>query len=233
MVNVKAERAKGVASSREVLASLQADVLPELEKKYPGLAAEFAGAQREQNEAMGALLKNFLVSAFVIYALLAIPFRSYVQPFIIMSAIPMGLVGAVGGHMLMGYELSIISSFGIVALAGVVVNDSLVLVDAANWKRAQGASALEAVVYGGTRRLRPILLTSLTTFMGLAPMIAETSVQARFLIPMAISLGFGVLFTTFVTLLLVPALYLILEDALILVERLLRPFAAQEARQGL
>ncbi|MEZ4316092.1 MAG: efflux RND transporter permease subunit [Myxococcota bacterium] len=214
LVNVKAELAKGHTSSREVITSLTDEILPDLKKKYPGLGAEFAGAQREQNEAMTSLGQNFLLAAFIIYALLAIPFRSYTQPVIIMSAIPMGLVGAVGGHLVMGYELSMISSFGIIALAGVVVNDSLVLVDATNQYRAEGATPAEAVVLGGTRRMRPILLTSLTTFMGLAPMIAEPSVQARFLIPMAISLGFGVLFTTFVTLLLIPALYLILEDLL-------------------
>ncbi|MCB9676057.1 MAG: efflux RND transporter permease subunit [Alphaproteobacteria bacterium] len=214
MVEVKAELAKGYASSREIIQSLEEEILPGLKEKYPGLQAEFAGAQREQSEAMGSLGWNFLLSAFVIYALLAVPFRSYLQPLIIMSAIPMGLVGAVGGHLVMGYELSMISSFGIVALAGVVVNDSLVLVDASNGYRAAGATPFEAVVMGGTRRMRPILLTSLTTFMGLAPMIAEPSVQARFLIPMAISLGFGVLFTTFVTLLLIPALYLILEDVI-------------------
>jgi multidrug efflux pump subunit AcrB len=187
-------------------------VLPELEARFPGLEAEFVGMQRSQQEAFGALGKNYLVALFVIYALLAIPFRSYVQPLIIMSAIPFGFVGAVLGHLLLGFQLSLISIFGIVALSGVVVNDSLVLIDAVNKKRAAGASAFEAATWGGMRRLRPILLTSLTTFFGLAPMIFESSVQARFLIPMAISLGFGVLFATFIILLLVPALYLVLED---------------------
>ncbi|MEM6734400.1 MAG: efflux RND transporter permease subunit, partial [Myxococcota bacterium] len=128
------------------------------------------------------------------------------------SAIPFGMVGAVGGHLLMGYSLSIISMFGVIALSGVVVNDSLVLVTAVNDYRREGMTPLDAVVRGGMRRMRPILLTSLTTFFGLAPMILETSVQARFLIPMAISLGFGVLFATVIVVLLVPALYLIIED---------------------
>lgn len=214
LVSVSAELAKGAQTAQDVVGSLQTELLPELEAKYRGLTTQFAGAQREQGEAMAALGQNFLFAAFVIYALLAVPFRSYTQPLLIMSAIPMGLVGAVMGHLIMGYELSMISMFGIIALAGVVVNDSLVLVDATNQYRAEGNSSFDAVIMGGTRRLRPILLTSLTTFMGLAPMIAEPSVQARFLIPMAISLGFGVLFTTVVTLLLVPALYLILEDIL-------------------
>lgn len=146
------------------------------------------------------------------YAMLAIPFKSYVQPVIVMLAIPMGVVGAVFGHFVMGYEMSMISAFGVVALAGVVVNDSLVMIDAINKFRDGGMTAWEAAKQGGVRRLRPILLTSLTTFFGLAPMILETSVQARFLIPMAISLGFGVLFATAAILLLGPPVYMIIED---------------------
>ena len=148
----------------------------------------------------------------VAFALLAIPFRSYIQPLIVMAAIPLGYVGAVLGHLLMGYSLSMISFFGIVALSGVVVNDSLVLIDAANQRRRQGATALDSIVYGGMRRLRPILLTSLTTCFGLLPLLGEQSVQARFLIPMAISLAFGILFATFIILLVVPAIYMIVED---------------------
>ena len=129
-----------------------------------------------------------------------------------MAVIPFGIVGAIAGHMLMGYTLSIMSVFGIIALSGVVVNDSLVLIDATNRERRSGKRPMAAVLDAGASRMRPILLTSLTTFFGLVPMISETSVQARFLIPMAISLGFGVLFVTFVVLLLVPALYMIIED---------------------
>ncbi len=212
VVNVSAELTAQVKSSRDVLESLEADVLPVLAKTYPGLQADFVGQQRSQAEAFSSLRQNYLVALFAIFALLAIPFRSYVQPLIIMSVIPFGFVGALLGHLLLGYPLSLISLFGIVALSGVVVNDSLVLIDAVNKKRAQGTSAFEAAAYGGVRRLRPIILTSLTTFFGLAPMIFETSVQARFLIPMAVSLGFGILFATFIVLLLVPALYLVVED---------------------
>ena len=129
-----------------------------------------------------------------------------------MAAIPFGLVGAVIGHMIMGYSLSIISMMGLVALAGVVVNDSLVMIVYANDLRRQGSSAIEAIQQAGIRRFRPILLTTITTFGGLAPMIFETSRQARFMIPMAISLGYGILFATLITLLLVPSLYLIIED---------------------
>jgi multidrug efflux pump subunit AcrB len=213
-VNVQARLAKGVPSPRPVLEDLRATVLPELVERYPGLSWKFVGAQRAQGESLEALRKNFLLALFVIFTLLAIPFRSYMQPFVVMSAIPFGFVGAVLGHLFMGFELSIISMMGVVALAGVVVNDSLVLIDAANGKRREGWSAHDAIIYGGTRRFRPILLTSLTTFFGLMPMIFETDMQARFLIPMAISLGFGVLFATLIALVVVPALYMILEDVI-------------------
>ena len=226
IVNVKAELAPGVTSSREVLDALRADVFPALRDKYPSVDIEMAGEQREQGEVAASLGMNTLLVMIVMFAMLAIPFKSYIQPIIVMAAIPMGFVGAVGGHVVMGYSLSMISFFGIIALAGVVVNDSLVLIDATNQRRREGATAVEAVMWGGTRRLRPILLTSLTTFFGLAPMITETSMQARFLIPMAISLGFGVLFATFVILLLVPALYVIVDDVTWLASRTVRWLAA-------
>ncbi len=212
VVEVTAENAPGVKSSREVLASLDAEVYPDLKAKYPGLEITLVGEQRAQGEALGSLGRNALIAMFVMYALLAIPARSYLVPLVIMAAIPFGFVGAVGGHVLMQYELSIISMFGIVALAGVVVNDSLVLIDAAQNKRREGMTARAAIMWAGARRLRPILLTSLTTFFGLAPMMFEQSMQARFLVPMAISLGFGVLFATFVIVLVVPCLYMVVED---------------------
>ncbi|NOY28473.1 MAG: efflux RND transporter permease subunit, partial [Oligoflexia bacterium] len=213
IVDVTADLRPGVASSQAVLAKLEATALPALRAAHPGLSTELVGQQREQNESMASLGKGYIIALFAIYALLAIPFKSYTQPAVVMSAIPFGIVGAVLGHLLMGYNLSLISIFGIIALSGVVVNDSLVLVDAVNSRRRDhDISAHDALMWAGPRRLRPILLTSLTTFFGLAPMILETEVQARFLIPMAISLGFGVLFSTFVTLLLVPTLYMSLED---------------------
>jgi len=213
VVNVSAELRVGVSSPQTVLDDLDNTYLPQLQERHPDLSVEFAGAQREQGEAFASLGKNYLFALFAIFALLAIPFKNYTQPLIVMSAIPFGFVGAVIGHMIMGYELSLISMFGIIALSGVVINDSLVLIDSTNRKRREkGVSAHEAIVYGGTRRLRPILLTSLTTFFGLAPMIVETSMQARFLIPMAISLGFGVLFATGIILVVVPCLYMVRED---------------------
>jgi len=228
-VNVSAELATGVKSSRDVLTSLDDEVFPDLREAYPGVAVELVGEQREQGEVFAALGGGYLLALLAMYGLLAVPFRSYAQPLIIMSAIPFGLVGAVAGHVLMGYELSVISIFGIVALSGVVVNDSLVLIDTVNRRRREGATAHEAVVFAGQRRFRPILLTSLTTFFGLAPMIFETSVQARFLIPMAISLGFGILFATFLVLAIVPSLYMVLEDVKGLAARIRRPRTEGEA----
>jgi multidrug efflux pump subunit AcrB len=147
--------------------------------------------------------------------LLAIPFRSYAQPLLVMAVIPFGAAGALYGHLLMGYGLSVMSIMGIVALAGVVVNDSLILVDFANrQRRDKGMSAHDAIISAGIRRFRPILLTTLTTFGGLAPMVFETSRQAQFIAPMAVSLGFGILFTTFVCLLVLPSLYIMLSNTL-------------------
>lgn len=213
VVEVSADLAPGVASSQAVLDSLRQEVFPELLAAWPGLSLDLVGQQREQNESLATLGRGYLFAMFAVFALLAIPFKSYVQPLIVMSAIPFGLVGAVFGHLVMGFELSIISMFGIVAMSGVVVNDSLVLLDTANRRQRElGEGVLEAMLEAGPRRLRPILLTSLTTFFGLAPMILETEVQARFLVPMAISLGFGVLFSTLVILLLLPAMTLAVED---------------------
>ena len=212
VLNVTADVIEGAGSSQKILADLTSTVLPELMKKYRGLTYSFEGEQRDQRKSFQALGYGFLFVLIVIYAMLAIPFGSYVQPIVIMVSIPFGIVGAVLGHALMGYELSMISMMGIVALAGVVVNDSLVLIDAANQFHREGNVPFEAISSAGQRRFRPILLTSLTTFFGLMPMIFETSVQARFLVPMAISLGYGILFATIITLLLVPAFYLIVED---------------------
>lgn len=196
----------------QVMAGLQADILPALQQKFQGLTYSFQGRQADRRESMQALYKGLAVALVVIFAMLAVPFNSYIQPLIIMVAIPFGIVGAVLGHLVMGYSLSVMSMFGVVALSGVVVNDSLVLVDFANRRRLTRMRAREAVHEAAIHRFRPIMLTTLTTFGGLAPMIFETSRQARYLIPMAISLGFGILFATCITLILVPAFYLVVED---------------------
>jgi len=217
VINVTAAVDSRTTSAAEVLPDLKERLLARLLADDPGLTVDLEGEQKEQRESFGSMRRGFALALFAIYALLAIPLRSYLQPLLIMVAIPFGMVGAVIGHLLMGFNLSMLSIFGIVALSGVVINDALLLIDTANRLR-DGRDAFGAMTDAGVRRFRPILLTSITTFFGLTPMILETSVQARFLIPMAISLGFGILFATLINLLLVPALSLIAEDA----KRLLR-----------
>ncbi len=212
VISVTADVVAGVGNANQIMASLQREEIPALLRDYPGLSFELGGEQKEQAESLGSLQAGFGFALMVVFGLLAIPFKSYAQPILVLSAIPFGFVGAFLGHLLMGFDLSIISAMGMVALSGVVVNDSLILIVAINELRDEGASVWDAVVNGSKRRFRPILLTSLTTFFGLVPMILEPSVQARFLVPMAVSLAFGVIFATFVLLLLVPALYVILED---------------------
>jgi multidrug efflux pump subunit AcrB len=208
---------------------LEKRFLPQLELNYPGLRYAMEGEGKEQKESLSDVVNGFVIALFLIYALLAIPFKSFTQPFVVMSAIPFGMVGAVIGHLIMGLNLSLLSLFGIVGLAGVVVNDSLVLVHATNRIREQGVSPREAITQGGALRFRAIILTSLTTFAGLTPMILERSLQAQFLIPMAVSLGFGVLFATVITLLLIPCGYMILEDVHNLVEKLKARITRREA----
>jgi multidrug efflux pump subunit AcrB len=197
----------------EVLADLRENVLPDFLREHPGLAYSFEGHQAEIRDSMGSLKVSFALALMVIYAMLAIPFRSYTQPFIVMLSIPFGIVGAFLGHLIMGYDLCIPSMLGIVALSGVVVNDSLVMIDFANRREREGGLSLHDAIHSAAiQRFRPIMLTTLTTFGGLAPMIFESSRQARFLIPMALSLGFGILFATVVTLIIVPSMYLGVAD---------------------
>ncbi len=200
------------SKAENILGELKSTLLPDLMKRYPGLTYSFEGHQADMRESIRALITGSLLALFGVYALLAIPFKSYAQPLIIMMSIPFGVIGAILGHLLMGYALSLNSLFGVVALSGVVVNDSLVLIDLANRNVKAGLPHKDAVLSAGIQRFRPILLTTVTTFGGLMPMITETSFQARMMIPMAISLGFGVVFATLITLVLVPALYLIVED---------------------
>ena len=195
----------------QVIDSMETDVLPQLRADYPGITWSFQGSQADMRESTRALGMWYLLALGVIYALLAVAFSSYIQPLIVLSAIPFGAIGAVIGHMLLGFDLSLISLMGIIALSGVVVNDSLIMVDYANRHRGN-LSAREAVHKAGLRRFRPIMLTTLTTFGGLTPLIVERSLQAQYLIPMAISLGFGILFATAIILVLVPCLYMIQED---------------------
>jgi multidrug efflux pump subunit AcrB len=208
VVTVTADVNAEVTNASNVSATFINENLPALAQDFPGLSYRLSGAEEERKESMSSLGTGMIMALFAMYAMMAVAFRSYTQPLLVMAAIPLGVVGAFGGHLLMGFDLSLISMLGIVALAGVVVNDNLVLLDAINANRKLGMPVYEAVVQGSVRRLRPVLLTSLTTFLGLAPMIFETSVQARFLVPMTISLGYGVLFVTVITILIVPCLYL-------------------------
>ncbi len=210
VVNVGMDVEPANAVSR-VLESIQRETLPQLRADFPGITWTFQGSQAEMRESTQVLWGGFIMAMLVIYALLAMAFSSYVQPLIVMSAIPFGIVGAVIGHILLGYDLSLVSLMGVIALSGVVVNDSLIMVDYANKKRMTH-STFDAIHEAGLRRFRPIILTTLTTFGGLTPIILESSRQAYYLIPMAISLGFGIVFATSIILIIVPCLYLILED---------------------
>ena len=209
-VNVTAD----IEKTNTNMTILQADLksyLDELITQYPGVNHSLEGEAKEQRESFGSLGWALIFVFFIIYGLLAIPFKSYLQPLIVMSVIPFGMIGAVVGHWIMGLELTIMSLLGMLALVGVVVNDSLVLVDFINKKREQSNDLMNAVLIAGAARFRPVMLTSLTTFIGLMPLLFEKSTQAQFLIPMAVSLSFGILFATFITLLLIPVNYMLVE----------------------
>ena len=196
----------------EIAKDIRDNFIPQLLNKYPTVKSEVSGNIQEQLDSANTQIRDFVISMLIIYSLLAVPLKSYSQPFMIMSVIPFGIIGSVLGHMILGLDLSALSVFGIIAAAGVVVNDSLVMVDYINNARLKGIAMRQAVLDAGCRRFRAIMLTSLTTFIGLVPIMSETSMQAKMVIPMAVSLAFGVLFATVVTLLLIPCLYVMIED---------------------
>ncbi len=195
----------------QMITALNTDILPELRRDYPGITWTFEGSDAEMREATATLWGGFGLAMFAVYALLAVAFRSYLQPLIVLTAIPFGVIGAIIGHILLGYDLSLISLMGVIALSGVVINDSLIMIDYANRNRGE-QNAFDAILQAGVRRFRPIFLTTATTLGGLTPIIFERSMQAQYIIPMAISLGFGIVFTTAIILLLVPCLYLMVND---------------------
>jgi multidrug efflux pump subunit AcrB len=203
---------KSVVEPKKVIDDVVKNVMPGLLEKYPGLSYGISGIAEEEQKMRVSMTVGFALALFGIYALLAIPTKSYLQPLIIMGVIPFGVIGAIVGHWVTGFPISMMSMMGVIALSGVVVNDSLILVDYANKAVDQGADRHSSVVRAGIRRFRAIMLTSLTTFMGLAPMLLERSAQALEIVPMAISLAFGIVFATIITLLLVPSLYMILDD---------------------
>jgi multidrug efflux pump subunit AcrB len=211
-VGVSAEAEADRVQPGKISDEIFAVFLPELALKYPGLTYSMSGMSEEENKMARSMFIGFALALFGIYSLLAIPTKSYLQPLIIMGVIPFGIIGAVVGHMITGYAISMMSLLGIIALSGVVVNDSLIMVDYVNRAVREGTPRARAAVLAGMRRFRAIILTSLTTFCGLIPMLLETSTQATVIIPMAVSLAFGIVFATVITLLLVPALYVILDD---------------------
>ena len=211
-ISVTAKVNPDVIEPNTILRDVMVQAIPQYLKQYPGVSFKLQGNSKEQQDAIMSLAQGFLFALFAIYALLAIPLKSYSQPLIIMSVIPFGIVGAIIGHMVLGQSVSVLSICGIIALSGVVVNDSLIMVDFVNRARAEGMSMIDAAMKAGSERFRAIILTSLTTFMGLMPIVFERSLQAQVVIPMAISLAFGILFATVITLLLVPALYMVLDD---------------------
>jgi len=211
-VTVSANVNKDKVEPGKVSADIENGFIPELLSRYPSVTSKVDGEAKEESEAKWGLLKGTFFSLFAIYALIAIPLKSYSQPLIIMSVIPFGVIGAIFGHFVMDLSLGLLSMFGIVALIGVVVNDSLVLVDYVNQARAAGVRVKDAAMNAGCSRFRAIILTSLTTFFGLVPIMMETSLQAQILIPMAASIAFGILFSTVITLFLVPVLYVVGTD---------------------
>ena len=217
VINVGTDVEPKSAVSR-VLAAVNGEVLPQLRADFPGITWTYEGSQAELRESTAALWGGFGLALFAVYALLAIAFGSYVQPLIVMMAIPFGIVGGIIGHILLGYDLSLVSMLGVVAVSGVVVNGALIMVHFANAQRST-MSAYDAILSAGTRRFRPIVLTTITTFGGLAPIILETSIQAVHLVPMAISLGFGIVFATSIMLVVVPCFYMLIEDIQGIVQR--------------
>jgi multidrug efflux pump subunit AcrB len=211
-VTVSADVDRTLVSPEEVSASIRQDLIPNFQARYPLIDVELGGEQEERAKSMTGLLIGALFSLVVIYGLLAIPLKSYLQPLVIMSVIPFGAVGAIVGHYVMEVDLMFFSALGIVALSGVVVNASLVLVDYANRQRREGKEIMESILHSCVVRFRPIMLTSVTTFVGLVPLMSTSTPATAPFKPMAVSLAWGVLFATFITLLLVPCLYLMVED---------------------
>ena len=197
---------------QQIVRSMSEEYIPELLSRYPGVKYGLEGSSQDQVEFLSKIFMALVVSMFLIYALIAIPLHSYAQPLIIMSVIPFGVIGAVIGHIVMGRAISMFSLFGLIALAGVVVNDSLIMVDFINKARARGVAVRDAVIQSGTARFRAIILTSFTTAAGLLPIMFESSPQAQAIIPTAIAIGYGIIFATVITLFLIPALYLLQED---------------------
>ncbi|NQX89119.1 MAG: efflux RND transporter permease subunit, partial [Halioglobus sp.] len=214
VVTVTADVNRAITTPENIInAVLKGGELTDILQRHPGVNFSLSGEAEERKESMGALISTAMLALLIIYALLAVPLGSYMQPLVIMSVIPFGAVGAIFGHLILGMDLVFFSLLGIVALSGVVVNASLVLVDYVNKQRQAGKGLKQSVMHAGRTRFRPITLTSITTFVGLIPIMADSTVSTHIFRPMAVSLAFGVLFGTFITLFLVPCFYLVLEDS--------------------
>jgi multidrug efflux pump subunit AcrB len=211
-ITITADVDASKTQSGNVIADIKNNFIPQLLERHPGVGFGLGGASEEQSELISRMLVGLVAALFLIYGLLAVPLRSYVQPLVIMSVIPFGFIGAVVGHVVFDMTMSMLSVFGLIALAGVVVNDSLILVEFANRARVNEKTDEDALMIAGARRFRAIFLTTTTTFVGLLPMLFETSMQAQFVIPMALSLSFGIVSATAITLILVPCLYLVVHD---------------------
>ena len=221
VVTVSADADSSTVEPRRVISDITENFIPEMMDKFPQLEFDLEGSSSETVKLVQELTNASIAALFLIYILIAIPLKSYLQPIIIMSVIPFGLIGAVIGHIVLDEAISMFSLFGLVALAGVVVNDSIIMVDFINKARQEGMDIIQAVVNSGTQRFRAIILTSLTTAIGLMPIMTETSTQAQFVIPMAISIAFGIVFATAITLFLVPCLYVLQDDFILKLKSLI------------
>jgi multidrug efflux pump subunit AcrB len=221
-IAVTADANLNQANPSEVLSLLQRELLTAFPEKYPAVVVSLEGEKADSAESLGSLFVGFPLALLMMYVLIAAIFQSYVQPGVILLTVPFGIIGAVWGHLLLGYDLTMMTLFGMVALAGIVVNDAIVLIDGFNDRLAHGAPFTRALVDAGTRRFRPIMLTTVTTMGGLAPLIMESSMQAQFLIPMAITIAFGVGFSTLLTLLFIPCVLFALNDGRLLLGYVLR-----------
>jgi multidrug efflux pump subunit AcrB len=206
-ITVSADVQKGVANARQVVLDLQQNVMPAVFAAHPHVSVRWEGQQEETNESVRSLLIGLLAAMVVMFVLLTIEFRSYLQPLLIMAIIPYGVAGAIWGHFFFGMPLSMFSLFGLVALTGVVVNDSIVLIDFINQRLREGMSVHDALYDAGRRRFRPVMLVSVTTILGLLPIVMETSLQAQIIIPMAVAFCFGEIFSTTLVLIMVPVCY--------------------------
>ena len=206
-ITISADVDENKANASLIISELQQDFIPELQQKFPAIAVRWEGQREQSNESVGSLMRGFAIAILAMFVLLVLQFRSYIQPLLILAIVPFGMIGAVWGHAILGLPLTLFSMFGLVALSGVVINDSIVLIDFINSRIRAGVPFHDALIESGERRFRPIMLTSLTTIAGLAPLMTERSFQAQLLIPMAASLAFGLMLATFLVLLLVPTFY--------------------------